>query len=172
MSCPSFTELCTSNAVTTLQVHLADCPRCRAIVARVEASEAPREFVDVLAPQVAGPLPQPGGVWTFWAPGSDEYLVGAVIEAAPTELLIVPLLAETAWATNDDLVLSWDVLGYPALAPIWGADHVLLEQAVEPVDVLSEENLATLNAAYDAFFAGEGLPVPGGPPAGSTSART
>jgi len=103
-------------------------------------------------------------VWTFWTPTSDEYLVGAVIEAASTELLIIPLLSDTTWATDDDVVLSADVLGYPTLAPIWGADHVLIEQAAEPVDALSEENLALLYAAYDAFFSGEDLPYPGGSP--------
>jgi hypothetical protein len=76
---------------------------------------------------------------------------------------MVPLLMDTIWASEDDLVLAPEILGYAALAPIWAGDHVLVEQAVELVDVLSEERLDTVSRAYDAFFAGEALRDPGGP---------
>jgi len=164
MTCPSFTDLCTPDAATALREHLSSCPRCRAIVVRVEASDAPVEAVAVPPAPSAAPPPRPGGVWTFWAPTSDEYVVGAVLEADATELLIIPLLMDTTWASEDYVVLSADILGYPALAPVWAADHVLSEQAAEPVDLLSEEHLAVLATAYDAFFAGEPLPQPGGAP--------
>jgi hypothetical protein len=164
MTCPPFTDLCASNALTVLHEHLSGCPRCKAIVARVEASEAPVARIATAAAPAAGLPPRPGDVCTFWAPTSDEYVVGAVLEANPTELLIVPLLMDTTWASQEDLVLSADILGYPALAPVWAADHVLAEQAVETVDVLSEGHLGRLATFYDAFFAGEPLPEPGGPP--------
>jgi len=164
MSCPPFTDLCALDAATALREHLSDCPRCRAIVARVEASDAPVEFVAVPPASAAGPPPRAGDVWTFWTPTSDEYVVGAILEADPTELQIIPLLMETTWASEEDVVLSADILGYPALAPVWASDRVLAEQAAEPVDLLSEEHLTVLTAAYDAFSAGEPLPEPGGPP--------
>jgi hypothetical protein len=49
------------------------------------------------------------------------------------------------------------------MAPVWAGDHVLTEQAAEPVDVLSERHTDLLRTAYDAFFSGQALPKPGGP---------
>lgn len=164
MSCPSFTELCAADATTALRDHLDECPRCRAIVSRVTASEPSVASADIPAPPKGGLSPQRGGAWAFWSPTSDEYLVGAVVEASSTDLLIVPLLSEICWATENDVLIPADVLGYPALAPIWSVNHVLVEQAVEPVDMLPEEALAFLGEAYDAFRAGEPLSEPGGPP--------
>ncbi len=166
MSCPCFTELCATDATYALYDHLSVCRRCRAIVARVEQSELAAEPKAASATRTAapGPAPAPGGVWTFWAPMLDEYIVAAVLGRDETEILIVPLLTETRWASETDVALSPDVLGYEALAPVWAGDHVLLEQAVEAVSVLSEQRLDELTAGYDAFFAGEPVADPAGPP--------
>jgi len=166
MTCSPFTELCATDASTTLGDHLSGCPRCRAIVARVDESEpalvhAPTPFAPQPAP---GPPPEPGGVWTFWAPAMDEYVVAAVLESGADEVLIMPLLAETLWASEADIALDPGVLGYAALAPVWASDRVLVEQAVETVSVLSEQHLAALTAGYDAFYAGEPVADPGGAP--------
>jgi len=166
MTCPPFTELCTADAATTLGGHLSGCPRCRAIVARVDGSEstlghAPTPAVPQPAP---GPPPSSGGVWTFWAPAMDEYIVAAVLESGMDEVLIMPLLAETLWASEADIALDPGVLGYPSLAPVWASDRVLVEQAVETVSVLSEQHLAALTAGYDAFYAGERVADPAGAP--------
>jgi hypothetical protein len=166
MSCPPFMELSAADASSALQDHLSACPRCRAIVARLEASEVALEHTPTSARPTRGPSPPPapGGVWTFWAPAMDEYVVGAVLEADEPDVLIVPLLTETMWASEADLALPDDVLGYAALAPVWASDRVLVEQAVEAVSVLSEERLGALTAGYDTFFAGEPVADPGGPP--------
>lgn len=167
MTCPPFTELCAADAAEALHEHLQTCPRCRAIVQRVQGSEpALRAEPDAPAQPAphTGPRPQPGGVWTFWAPSSDEYVVGAVLDGDDTELLIVPLLMDFDWASEEDILLTADVLGYPAVAPVWAGDHVLVEQAAEAVDMLSEEHLSWLLSAYDAFFAGEPIDAPSGAP--------
>lgn len=166
MSCPSFSELCATDATDALCDHLSVCRRCRAIVARVEQSEPAVEpdAESVTRIAASGPAPAPGGVWTFWAPMIDEYVVAAVLGCDETEILIVPLLTETQWASETDVALSRDVLGYEALAPVWAGDHVLLEQAVEAVSVLSEPRLDELTAGYDAFFSGEPVADPAGPP--------
>lgn len=166
MTCPPITELCTADASSRFEDHLQNCARCRAIVTRVGDNEPARDTVtEEPAPTKAPSVPfKAGGVWTFWAPGADEYLVGAVLDAGETDLLIAPLLEETDWAADADLTLDMDVLGYAALVPIWAGDYVLLEQAVEPVGMLSERYLAGLTQAYDAFFAGEPIPEPAGPP--------
>jgi hypothetical protein len=144
---------------------LHHCARCRAIVARVGGGG--RVSDDVTEPEqarAAGPPPKQGGVWTFWAPSVDEYLVGAVLDAGESDVLIVPLLENTSWPADADVAFTQDILGYPALAPVWAGDHILIEQAAEPVGMLSEERLAHLLDAYDAFFAGEALSDPAGPP--------
>jgi hypothetical protein len=102
-------------------------------------------------------------VWSFWAPGSEEYLVAAVLDADEVELLVVPLLADTRWASENDIELPAQALGYPALAPVWAGDHVLAEQAVEPLSVLSELELEQLSDGYDAIYAGAAIAEPAGP---------
>jgi len=144
---------------------LQHCPRCRAIVARVGGGgRVPDDVTEPEQARAAGPPPIAGGVWTFWAPAIEEYLVGAVLDAGETDVLIVPLLEDASWSADADVVFAQDVLGYPALAPVWAGDHILIEQAAEPVGMLSEERLAHLLDAYDAFFAGEALSDPAGPP--------
>jgi hypothetical protein len=107
--------------------------------------------------------PQVGGVWTFWAPKSDEYLVGAVLDTGETDILLAPLLADTDWAGDADVALAKDVLGYGALALIWLVGRVLLEQAAEPVGILSEEQVQTLRAAHEAWVQGTPVANPAGP---------
>jgi hypothetical protein len=170
MTCPSFAELCAVDASTGLRGHLSTCPRCRAIVLRVGGSHPALHSPSPVFPAPrTGPPPAAGGVWTFWAPDMEEYLVGAVLESDAEEALIVPLLTETSWASEADIALPADVMGYAALAPVWAADRVLTEQAVEAVNVLSERHLDGLIAGYDAFFSGEPVADPGGPPALSNS---
>src|SRR4051812_39284494 len=117
MNCPPFTYLCAADADVTLGSHLSTCLRCRAIVARVQATEFRIGESASAEIHSADRLPQVGEVWTFWAPASDEYVVGAVLDAADVELLIVPIFVEITFATEADVVLSEDVLGYSALAP-------------------------------------------------------
>jgi hypothetical protein len=163
---PSFSELCAHDASRMLADHLSACPRCRGLEARLDGSEPAlaRAPATVAAPAAADPPPRPGGVWAFWAPKAEEYLVGAVLDAGETDVLVVPVLEQTIWAADADIGLSADVLGYKALAAVWASDRVLVEQAVEAVDVLSEEHVDQLAAGYDAFLAGVTIPESAGPP--------
>jgi hypothetical protein len=166
MTCPSFTELCAPDASTMLADHLSVCPRCRGLVARLDGSEPALEHppAPVATPATADPPPRSGGVWTFWAPEAEEYVVGAVLDAGATDVLVMPVLGQTIWAAEADIGLSPDVLGYEALAAVWASDRLLIEQAVEAVGVLSEERVDQLAAGYDAFLAGETVPESAGPP--------
>jgi hypothetical protein len=166
MTCPSFIELCAPDASRMLADHLSVCPRCRGLVARLDGSEPALERppAPVAPPATADPPPRPGGVWTFWAPEAEEYVVGAVLDAGAADVLVMPVLEQTIWAADADIGLSADVLGYEALAAVWASDRLLIEQAVEAVDVLSEEHVGQLAAGYDAFLAGETIPESAGPP--------
>ena len=166
MTCPPLSDLSAANATEVLAEHLAECARCRAIAARIQASAERLEPTQAAAvgARRAGHPPAPGGVWTFWAPTVEEYLVGAILDAGETDVLIVPVLESASWCADADVAFAVDVVGYPALAPVWAGDHLLAEQASEPVGVLSEDRLQRLTDAYDAFLAGEPLPDPAGPP--------
>lgn len=166
MTCPSFAELCAVDASTALADHLSVCPRCRGLVARLGGTEPAlrRPGAAVTPLPTADPPPRPGGVWTFWAPGAEEYVVGAVLGVGAADVLVMPVLEQTKWASDADIGLSADVLGYKALAAVWASDQLLIEQAVEAVGVLSEEHVSQLTAGYDAFFAGQALAESAGPP--------
>jgi hypothetical protein len=164
MTCPALTDLAAPDAAAMLADHLAACARCRALHARLQRHEEGLTVAPSPQPPAAAAEPvRTGSVWSFWAPEADEYLVGAVLSAAPVEMLIVPLLRETRWATENDIELPMDRLGYPALAPVWAADHVLAEQAVEPLNILSERDLASLSDGYEAIYSGRALAEPAGP---------
>ena len=155
MTCPSITELCAVDAAAVFEEHLTSCVRCRTLVGNRQAQddvsiEGPR-----IMPAPAGGLPEPRTVWTIWAPTVEQYLVAAVLDATEEEALIVPLMPWADWASEADVALDSEALGYRAIAPLWASDRVLVEQAVEAVDVLSETCFATLSNAYDAFYAGE-----------------
>lgn len=164
MTCPSITELNAANASEVFEEHLSGCPRCRALVSRMEASEEELDPGSMNVPTSTGLKPEPGGIWTIWAPEVDEYLVAAVLDASDEEALVLPLLPLASWAAEADVELDAAVLGYAAIAPIWASDRVLVEQAIEAVDVLSEELAASLIGAYDAFFAGERIDAKTGAP--------
>jgi hypothetical protein len=165
MSCPATIDLAAPDAAETLSEHTRGCRRCRALLARLQSHEDTLEHTSAPAGPQAPPTSPlgPGGVWSFWAPGSEEYLVAAVLDVDEVELLIVPLLTDTYWASESDIKLPIGTLGYPALAPVWASDHVLVEQAVEPLSVLSEQELGALSDGYDAIYAGAPLAEPAGP---------
>lgn len=162
MNCPSLTELCARNANEVLSDHLAECVRCRALLERLAHSEP--NLGEFSAPSTGGGRdPEVREVWTIWAPLMDEYLVAAVLARDEEEALVLPLLPLETWGAEADVELEQDVLGYPALAPLWAVDHVLIEQAVEAVDVLSEEWITKLAAAVSAFESGEEISFHTGP---------
>jgi DNA-binding XRE family transcriptional regulator len=107
--------------------------------------------------------PKVGGVWTFWAPKREDHLIAGILDTSQTDIWLVPLLADTEWAADADVALAPDVLGYEALAPISSIGWVLLEQAAEPVGMLSEQHLRLLTDAREAFQANRRVPNPAGP---------
>jgi hypothetical protein len=107
--------------------------------------------------------PKAGGVWTFWAPKREDHLVAGILDASQTDIWLVPLLADTGWAADADIALAPDVLGYEALAPISSIGWVLLEQAAEPVGMLSEQHLRSVIDAREAFETDRRVPHPAGP---------
>ncbi|MDX6589547.1 MAG: hypothetical protein QOI84_821 [Solirubrobacterales bacterium] len=162
MMCPSLTELCARNANEVFADHIAECARCRALLERLERSEP--DLGELGMPPTGGDRePRAREIWTIWAPRIEEYLVAAVLERDEEEALVLPLLSLETWGAEADVELEQEVLGYPALAPLWAVDHILIEQAVEAVDILSEEWIAQLVADVTAFESGEQIASRTGP---------
>lgn len=164
MTCPSITELCAADAAAVFEEHLASCIRCRALVANCQAQNDALIESPTIVSAPAGGNPEPRTVWTIWAPTVEQYLVAAVLEATEEEALVIPLMPWANWASEADVALGSEALGYSVIAPLWACDRVLVEQTVEVVDVLSESCFATLSNAYDAFFAGEAINAETGVP--------
>jgi hypothetical protein len=96
--------------------------------------------------------------------GGDELLPAVVRRVTDDAVTVVPLSGEVQLATEWDLLLGPELLGYAAMARVWNFGTVLAEQIVEVAAVLREDELHALDAlARAARETGE---VPAGVPAG------
>src|SRR5439155_16593470 len=95
---------------------------------------------------------------------SDEYLVGALVDWDDDEAVVVPVSDEVRYATNWDLLLEEQLLGYRAMAEVWNHGTVLVEQLNEKIGELGDRGSA-LEAMYAAALEGARLPtaLPVGP---------
>ncbi|MGI8411620.1 MAG: hypothetical protein ACR2LV_02850 [Solirubrobacteraceae bacterium] len=96
----------------------------------------------------------------------DELLPAVVRRMSEDALTVVPVSGDVHLATEWDLLLAPELLGYPAMAQVWNFGTALPEQIAEIAAVLGERERAGLDAlAQVARGAGvfpDGLPV--GPP--------
>jgi hypothetical protein len=70
-------------------------------------------------------------------PAGDELLPAIVRRVAEEVLTIVPISDDPHLATEWDLLLPRELLGYPAIAQVWNFGTVLPEQVVEVVTSLA-----------------------------------
>ncbi len=168
-TCPSLAELFAADddLGDELRQHIGSCRRCQALRRRLRTSE-----VEVAAePLAKKPLrreldPQPalGSVYAIHGPLSDEYLLGALVDWDEEEAVVVPVSDDVRYATNWDLLLDEQLLGYRAMAEVWNQGTVLVEQLDEKIGELGEWASA-LEALYTAAREGTDLttPLPVGP---------
>jgi hypothetical protein len=169
-ACPSLEALFTADdSDEELQEHLATCRRCRALRHHlqprdVETAVQPLEK-DAAPAHDLSPERTLGSVYAIHGPLSDEYLLGALVDWDEEEAVVVPVSHETRFATNWDLLLEQQLLGYRARAQVWNHGTVLVEQLDEKIAELGDwaGALATL---YEAVLESRELPtpVPVGPP--------
>lgn len=167
-ACPSLDSLFAADeADEELREHLAMCRRCRALRRHLE----PTEITDVAEPLKKVPVqmelsaePTVGSVYAIHGPLSDEYLLGALVDWDDEEAVVVPISDETRFATNWDLLLDQQLLGYQAMAEVWNHGTVLIEQLNEKIAQLGDWGGA-LSTLYDAAIEGAKLPtlLPVGP---------
>ena len=138
--------------------HLECCPRCRALLMvlppefempptpEVTAAVAPR-------PRAAMPdRPRTGQLWRAHAPSDPDWSwVVAVIGRAPDaddRVLVVPVVATPELATERDLIIDEQLLGYPAFLDLQNFGTVLRGQLAEYLAPLCRKQAEDLVALY------------------------
>lgn len=170
-NCPSFAELFAVDADLSdeLREHIVSCRRCQALRRHLEPSDDVEAVVALLEKE---PLrreldtePRSGSVYVIHGPLTDEYVLGALVDWDDEEAVVVPLSDEVRYATNWDLLLERELLGYPAMAEVWNHGTVLVEQLREKIAELGEA-VTALGALYAAALEGTELTtaLPVGPP--------
>lgn len=168
-TCPSFAELFAADEDLSdeLRQHIASCWRCQALKRHL----TPTEIEAATEPLEKEPLRREldiksalGSVYVIHGPLSDEYLLGALVDWDEEEAVVVPVSDEVRYATNWDLLLDEQLLGYRAMAEVWNHGTVLVEQLNEKIGELGEWASA-LEALYAAALEGAELPtaLPVGP---------
>ena len=103
------------------------------------------------------------------APDSDEHLVAVVAKVGEDAVTIVPLSEQVELATDWDLLLEKDPVGYATMAEIWNYGSVLPEQLVEALATLDATVVTQVETMLRAAVSS--AEVPQGLPLGSARAR-
>src|SRR3954454_17372561 len=109
--------------------------------------------------------PAPGTAVLITDAHGHELRPAVVLADTEEGLTVVPVSAEIALATEWDLLLGADLLGYAAMAEVWNYGTVLPEQVREVVARLSSPQHEDLRGLARAARRGEAAPeVAVGPP--------
>lgn len=161
--CPALIDLTASDLGPEIEGHLATCRRCQALRATLpiqegesSASVAPASTHELRRRPSVGDF---GLVTTFDEPDNLVVFVAAVRNG---EAIVVPISGETRFATEWDLLIEENVLGYPAMAEAWNHGVVLVEQLSEALLSAPPEvrgNILALVEATKSDQLPSGLPV-------------
>lgn len=156
------------------RVHLQSCPRCRALLAELPADlqlpDLPQATISLsVRPAIARPdLASTGQLWRAVPHGDTDWTwVVAVIGRSPDaedRVLVAPVVAQPEMATERDLLLEGDVLGYAGFVDLANLGTVLRCQLLECIGVLERSQAAALVSLYRSAL-GVG-PAPPGLPTG------
>jgi hypothetical protein len=155
--------------------HLADCPRCRALLATIpdqlRLPEQPLAARAAHRPHASartrGSVPRPRiGTGALWRavpdPGSDFAWVVVIIgrvRDADDRLLVAPVIGAAPLATDADLLLDASLLGYDAFVDMSNLGVIVTDQLVEFLDELPTTTATAVVALYRATL-GSGAPPP------------
>jgi hypothetical protein len=160
-------------ATASAERHLEDCPRCQALLRTVPPglSSALSELVPVApAPEVTGtvrPIQAEGGVRTgaLWRavpePGADFAWVVVIIGRSPDSddcLVVAPVVPHPELATDRDLLVRSDVLGYPAFIDITNLGILLRDQFLDQIGQLERPDAEVMIGLYRHVL--HGAPAP------------
>lgn len=175
-ACPSLLELeelkLGLTADDELERHLADCLRCQTLLAVIGDPPNPQRF-DALPVELPTPGPRrtapdgvgmrTGALWRAVSEAQADFAwVVAIIGRSPDNpdtLLVVPVSGASQLATDKDLLLDAEVLGYPAFLDMTNLGSVLRDQLREPVTVLGRPQAEAMVALYRHLLAGAPAPT-------------
>ncbi|MGO9956183.1 MAG: hypothetical protein ACLP50_09435 [Solirubrobacteraceae bacterium] len=100
-----------------------------------------------------------GSVVLLSALEGDELLPAVVRRVTEDAVTVVPVSGEVHMATEWDLLLGREVLGYAAMVRVWNFGTVLPEQIVDVAAVLGEHEHVALNALAQAARSGGEVPA-------------
>jgi hypothetical protein len=155
--------------------HLDGCPRCRAVLNGLPAEIVlPALPVMTVALRPRQPVTQPervrtGQLWCARVSDDDDWSwVVAVIGRAPDaedRILVVPIVAAPELATDRDLLVDTETLGYDGFLDLQNLGTLLRGQLVECLGTLSRPQAEALVALYRWTFGGDSEPMdlPTGP---------
>ena len=155
--------------------HLADCPRCRALLATVpdqlRLSEQPATARAAHRPDASartrGSVPQPrigtGALWRAVPDAGSDFawvvvIIGRVRDA-DDRLLVAPVIGAAHLATDADLLLDGSLLGYDAFVDVSNLGVIVADQLIEFLDDLPTATAAAVVTLYRATL-GSGEPPP------------
>lgn len=101
----------------------------------------------------------PGTVTLVGGPAAGALMPVIAVALRDDTVTVVPVSHEINRATEWDLLLDADVLGYPAIAQAWNFGSVLAEQCREVFTVVDPEVYTGLQRLFAAAVAGEGVPA-------------
>lgn len=185
MDCPSLLELLELRdgaAGPSAERHVAGCRRCQAVLRTLPADlsrvlselvlgDPTREPTATVRPFQADGQVRTGALWRAVAEVDTGFAwVVAVIGRSPdTEdcLVVAPVVPQLELATDRDLLLTSDLLGYPAFIDITNLGSLLRDQLVEQVGQLDRPAAEAMVALYRHVLSGSPAPhdAPRGLPA-------
>lgn len=150
-TCPALTEL-SGSLSADVRRHVAACLRCKALVRHL-GSDGPLRPAETDARPVElrrPPEVAPGDVCAVRMPGLYQRLLCVVLGEDAGVVEVVPVGDETRFATDRDLLLDADVLGYETMAEAWHAGEILTDDVDEILGQLDDKSYALLVDLVDA----------------------
>lgn len=170
--CPALDEFDNTVSPDVIE-HAAGCLRCRALITALGLdinldSVGEREHNSTLR-LLRHPSEEfavgGGDICAAVAPNVDRHLICVVITADAGVIEVAPISDEVGMATDRDLLLDMEVLGYPAMVECWNAGTLLIEEIAEVITSLDETRWDQLVGLIEAVEDGrEADDFPVGPP--------
>lgn len=167
-TCPALTEL-SGPLSADVRRHVIGCLRCKALVRHLDAGDGriARTEPDARPVELRRPPEVAAGdVCAVRMPGLHERLLCVVLGEDAGVVEVVPVGDEPRFATDRDLLLGADVLGYGAMAEAWQTGEVLTDDVDEVLGRLDEKAYNLLVGLVDAVEDAADTPTatPTGPP--------
>jgi hypothetical protein len=155
--CPALLDLFAEEREPEVKEHVAGCTRCRALL----ASQDERVVVDSVADsdwQTLKTTPTEGAVVLVSSFVTDEYLPAAVVKVDDETLTVIPLSEEVDLASEWDLLIDANVLGYEAMGEVWNFGTALTEQLADQIGELPGATLEQLRDLLRAAISSSDVP--------------